>query len=105
MDDILKRMLAVEREADSIVSSARLEAKVTLEEARRKANEILADAQVALATEVENLVKEKISAAENNKVATLEEADRKMVEKVAEFKKAVNSHLQEIVQVLLFPAP
>ena len=105
MDDILKRMLAVEREADSIVSSARLEAKVTLEEARRKANEILADAQVALAREVETFVKEKLEAAENNKAASLEEADRKMAEKVAEFRQAVNSHLQEIVQLLLFPAP
>ncbi|MBR4675361.1 MAG: hypothetical protein IKP00_12915 [Victivallales bacterium] len=105
MDDILKRMLAVEREADNIVSSSRLEAKVILEEARRKANELLADAQVALAREVETFVKEKLAAAENNKAASLEEADRKMVEKVAEFKKAVNSHLQEIVQVLLFPAP
>ena len=105
MDDILKRMLAVEREADSIVSSARLEAKVTLEEARRKANEILADAQVALAREVETFVKEKLEAAENNKAASLEKADRKMAEKVAEFRQAVNSHLQEIVQLLLFPAP
>ena len=81
MDDILKRMLAVEREADNIVTSARLEAKVILEEARRKANEILADAQVALATEVETLVKEKVATAENNKVASLQEADRKMEEK------------------------
>ena len=104
MDDILKRMLAVEREADNIVTSARLEAKVILEEARRKANEILADAQVALATEVETLVKEKVATAENNKVASLQEADKKM-EKVAEFRKAVNSHLQETVQALLFPTP
>ena len=105
MDDILKRMLAVEREADNIVTSARLEAKVILEEARRKANEILADAQVALATDVETLVKEKVATAENNKVASLQEADRKMEEKVAEFRKAVNSHLQETVQALLFPTP
>jgi vacuolar-type H+-ATPase subunit H len=105
MDDILKRMLAVEREADNLVTSARLEAKVILEEARRKANEILADAQVALATEVETLVKEKVATAENNKVASLQEADRKMEEKVAEFRKAVNSHLQETVQALLFPTP
>ena len=76
MDDILKRMLAVEREADGIVASARLEAENILEEARRKANELLADAQVALATEVENLVKEKVAAAENNKSANLEEADK-----------------------------
>ena len=105
MDDILKRMLAVEREADNIVTSARLEAKVILEEARRKANEILADAQVALATEVETLVKEKVATAENNKVASLQEADKKMEEKVAEFRRAVNSHLQETVQALLFPTP
>ena len=105
MDDILKRMLAVEREADNIVTSARLEAKVILEEARRKANEILADAQVALATEVETLVKEKVATAENNKVASLQEADKKMEEKVAEFRRAVNSHLQETVQALLFPQP
>lgn len=104
MDDILKRMLAVEREADNIVSGARIEAKVILEEARRKANEILADAQVALVTEVETLMKEKLDAAENNKVTSLEEADRKMVEKVAAFRQAVNSHLPETVQALLFPA-
>ena len=104
MDDILKRMLAVEREADNIVSGARIEAKVILEEARRKANEILADAQVALVTEVETLMKEKLDAAENNKVTSLEEADRKMAEKVAAFRQAVNSHLPETVQALLFPA-
>ena len=104
MDDILKRMLAVEREADNIVSGARIEAKVILEEARRKANEILADAQVALVTEVETLMKEKLDAAENNKVTSLEEADKKMAEKIEDFRKSVNSHLPEIVQVLLFPA-
>ena len=105
MDDILRRMLAVEREADNIVSGARIEAKVILEEARRKANEMLADAQVALVTEVETLMKEKLDTAENNKVTSLEEADRRMAEKVAVFRKAVNSHLQETVQALLFPTP
>ena len=105
MDDILKRMLAVEREADNIIAASRIEAKVILEDARSKANEILANAQVSLATEVEALMREKLDAAENNKSASLEEADKKMAERVAEFRKEVNTHLQETVQVLLFPTP
>ena len=39
MDDLLKRMLAVEQEADALVASATEESRRVLAEARRQANE------------------------------------------------------------------
>ena len=46
MDDILKRMLAVEKEADKIVLRSKEEAEQILEESRQKANEIATQTQL-----------------------------------------------------------
>ncbi len=104
MDDILKRMLAVEKEADKIVLHATEEAEQILEDSRQKANEIAADAQNALAHEVENMTSKRLDEAIAGKADRLREADEKMKGELESFRKEVFKHLDEITQILLFPA-
>lgn len=105
MDDILKRMLAVEKEADKIVLHATEEAEQILEDSRQKANEIAADAQTTLAQEVENMTSKRLDEAISGKADRLREADEKMKGELDSFRKEVFKHLDEITQILLFPAP
>ena len=104
MDDILKRMLAVEKEADKIVLHATEEAEQILEDSRQKANEIAADAQAALAHEVEEMTSKRLDEAISGKADRLREADEKMKGELESFRKEVSKHLDEITQILLFPA-
>jgi len=104
MDDILKRMLAVEQEADQIVRDSQTEAERIMEEGRREANKIAADAQLTLAKEVEALIQAKVDAALKGKKERLGEADRSMQSKLEDFRKKVDFHIDEACKALLFPA-
>ena len=103
MDDILKRMLAVEKEADKIVLNSKEEAEQILEESRQKANELAAEAQVALAHEVEELTAKKLGEAMSGKADRLREADEKMKVELDSFRKEVSKHLDKITHILLYP--
>ncbi len=103
MDDILKRMLAVEKEADKIVLQATEEAEQILEDSRQKANEIAAEAQTALAREVEELTSRRLDEAVAGKTDRLRETDEKMKGELESFRKEVSKHLDEITQILLYP--
>jgi len=103
MDDILKRMLAVEKEADTIVLHAQEEAAQILEASRQKANEITAEAQSALAHEVEEMTTRRLDEAISGKADRLREADDKMKDELESFRNGLSKHLDEITQILLFP--
>ncbi|MBQ7652429.1 MAG: hypothetical protein IJS15_15835 [Victivallales bacterium] len=105
MDDILKRMLAVEKEADKIVLNATEEAEKILEDSRQKANEIAAEAQSDLAKEVEEMTARRIDEAVSGKADRLREADEKMKGELEAFRKEVSKHLDDITRILLFPEP
>lgn len=103
MDDILKRMLAVEQEADSIVRGALAQAERIREAGRQKANENAAEAQRRLSAEVEAFLDAKESAAEKEKNVKLREADAEMRKRIADFRTKVDSRLPEILSILLYP--
>jgi len=103
MDDILKRMLAVEGEADKIVSDAQREAEKILEDGRQKANTILADAQLKLASDVESLMKSRIDAALADKVQKLEEVDKRLEKDVSAFRAKIEGRRGAALKVLLYP--
>lgn len=103
MDDILKRMLAVEQQADRIVREANATAEQIMEEGRRKANEITADAQVKLAAEVDAMVQKKVDEALVGKAQKLAEADKRMEGQLAEFRQKTSKSQPAIVKALLFP--
>ena len=103
MDDILKRMLAVEKEADKIVLRSKEEAEQILEESRQKANEISSEAQATLAREVEELTTKKLDEALAGKSDRLREADERMKGNLEAFRKEVSKHLDEITRILLYP--
>lgn len=103
MDDILKRMLAVEHEADMIVLHATEESEKILEESRQNANEIAAEAQRALAVEVEEMTSRKLEEANAGKVEKLREADEKMKSDLEAFRVQVSKHRGDVAKILLFP--
>jgi len=102
MDDILKRMLVVESEADKIVADAQAEAEKIMEEARRKVNEQNAAAQEALSRDVEALVSGKVDAALQAKGAELSERNRRTDEEMSEFRRSLAPHVLGITEELLF---
>lgn len=102
MDDILKRMLLVEQQADEIVCKASDEASAILEESRQKANQIAADEQLNLAAEVDRLVKERLDKAEADKTSELQNQDIQIKQKAEEFSKSIAVHEAEIVEALLY---
>ena len=104
MDDILKRMLAVEKEADRIVLQSTEQAEQILEESRQKANELAAVAQATLAREVEEMTSKRLDEAISGKAERLREADEKMKGELESFRKEISKHLDEITQILLYPA-
>ena len=103
MDDILKRMLAVEKEADTIVLNATEEAEHILENSRQTANEIAAEAQSSLAKEVEEMTTKHIDEAISGKADRLREADEKMKGELESFRNGLSKHLEEVTRILLFP--
>ena len=104
MDDILKRMLDVEKEADRIVLHATEEAEQILEDSRQEANQLASEAQTALAHEVEEMTSKRLDEAISGKADRLREADEKMKGDLESFRKEVSKHLDEITQILLYPA-
>ena len=102
MDDILKRMLAVESEADKIVEEAQAQAEKIMEEARRKVHAQHAEAQEALAHEVDALVASRIDAAQQAKGAKLAEQNRRTDEEMAAFRQSLAPQVSGITEELLF---
>ena len=102
MDDILKRLLAVEKTAQEVTDAAEKKAQDLRAQARREASELDEKAQADLIREYENVIAEKLQAARDERNRHLAEADKKMVDKAAAFSKKIAGRLDAIVQVLAF---
>ena len=104
MDDILKRMMEAEAEAEEIVKAANAEGDRLRSEARREANLQLAEAQKSLATETEQYVSSRLSKAHEEEKAALQEGDSRMREDLAEYERRFARHTQEVAELLLYPS-
>ena len=102
MDDILKRMLAVEEEADRIVADSTAEAERILEESLQKANEIASQSQSSLAAEVERLVSARLAEASESKRTQLEDKDRLMQDRLEQFRGGIADRKWRIVDLLMY---
>ncbi len=101
MDDILKRMLAVEAQADQLARDAAQQAERILEDGRRDANDLSAKAQSELAVVVEDFLQQRLEQAMNDKKARLDAADQEMQGRLQEFQEAIARRLPAIRQALL----
>ena len=102
MDDILKRMLAVESEADKIVAEAQAQAEKIMEEARQKVNAQTAEAHEAMSREAEALVSSRVEGAQKAKSAKLAEQNRRTDDEMAAFRKELAPQLSKVTEELLF---
>lgn len=104
MDDILKRMMAVEAEASEMVKAADAECDRLRSEARKEANAYLAEAQKNLAEESEKYVNDRLAKAREEEKEALRRGDAEMQTALLAFEKKFAGHQREVTEVLLFPA-
>ena len=102
MDDILKRLLAVEKSAQEVTDAAEKKAQELRAQARRAASELDEKAQADLIREHENVIAEKLQAARDERDRRLTEADKEMADKAAAFSKKIAGRLDAVVQALVF---
>ena len=100
MDDILKRMLEVEQEAERLVADAQVDADKLVQEWLQKANELSAEGQKALAGEVEALQTEALRAIQEEKAKRLREADERMCSEIEQFRLEITKALPKVEKAL-----
>lgn len=103
MDDILKRMMAAEAEADEMVKAANDEGDALRNEARCQANALLADAQKKLAVEAEEYISSCMEKAQAEEKEALLKGDAAMKDELLSFEKRFAARLQEVTDLLLYP--
>ena len=101
MDDLLKRMLAVEQEADALVASATEESRRVRAEARRQANEESSREQSATSAAYASVVEEAVSAAETERARLLAAAETEQSARAARLLSSIRGHRGRVVDALL----
>ena len=103
MDDILKRMMAAEAEADELVEKANAEADALRSEARRQANVLLAEAQKKLSAEADEFISSSLEKARVEEKEALEKGDANMKDQLLGFDRRFAARCQEVTDLLLYP--
>ena len=103
MDDILKRMMAAEAEADELLKTATDKADAMRGEARRQANVLLAEAQKKLAAEADEFINSSLEKARVEEKEALEKGDTNMKDELLGFDRRFAARCQEVTDLLLYP--
>lgn len=101
MDNILKKMLAVEAEADKIVQKATQEAEKIREQGRLQANEWSNKTQNQLAEEVESFLRQQLQQAREQRQQQLASAEHDLRQRQQEFQSQIALRLPALCQALL----
>ena len=101
MDDILKRMLAVEQEGQSLVQEAQAKADKIAQESLLRVNEITQEGQKKLSEEVAKLQADAAAAADAEWKRRLAEAERVLQEDKNAFRSRIEGALSKIEDALL----
>jgi len=101
MDNILKKMLAVEAEAEKIVLNATQEAEKIREQGRLQANEWSNKKQNQLAEEVETFLRQQLNQAEKQRQTQLAAAEQDLRQRQQEFQAQIARRLPALRQALL----
>ena len=86
MDDILQRILAIEKEAAQIVLKAGQNAESILNDARAESEVLKAELEKETTDLVRALISEKVAEAESTKEAALKDAEAVLIQRQEEFK-------------------
>ena len=103
MDDILRRMLEVERQAALIVTNAEAEAQRLLDEGRQKA---LAEGQrlrARLAEETQQLLADRVAGAEREKADAIAAAEERLQVSARTFAGDVQAKADQVLRELAYP--
>jgi len=103
MDNILQRMLAVDQEADAIVSQANEESERLHIECRRKVMEENAAFEQTVNEECDKLYKTRMADIEALRQGLLDEMDSRIASRRRTFADAVSKRCEQIAEVLMHP--
>jgi len=103
MDEILQRMLRVEKEAEQLVREARAQAASIMDQGRRDASELDERAQKEIVAEAENLVETRIEQARQEKQEALAQAETILRDRLDEFRARIQAKSTVVLDVLAFP--
>lgn len=103
MDEILQRMLTVERRAEAIVKDAEAEAERIASEGRQKASDLKAGLLAETQEAAESCVASRIEEAEREKVAALSRAEDELKRRSERFEQVVLGRRSRIKDELAYP--
>ena len=102
MDDILQRMLAVEKQADEMVKRAEVEAEEILAQSREDVAALEQDTQSRVTAEVDALIEARVAAVEREKGEILAAAEAEFTAREAEFRSRVTEHVGLLTELLAY---
>ena len=103
MDDILKRLMDVERQAAAIVTAAEAEALRLQEAGRQQATAEAQRLRAELADEVRQAVTARLAAAESEKAAALRQAEERLQRRAQAFAQALQARADHVFQEVAYP--
>lgn len=103
MDDVLQRMLRVEREAEGVTAEAEAEAERILQSGRRKAADLEAERLREVAEQAQAVVTERVQAAEEKRDAALATSRQHIEQRQEELRKKLDTVKAFVVRALAFP--
>jgi vacuolar-type H+-ATPase subunit H len=103
MDDILRRMLEVERQAAQIVANAEAEARRLLDDGRQEALAEVLRLRAELAEETRLLLADRVARAEREKADALGAAEERLLARARAFATAVRSKVDQVLRELAYP--
>jgi vacuolar-type H+-ATPase subunit H len=103
MDDVLRRMLEVERRAAQIVADAEVGAQRLLDDGRQRALAERQRLQAELAEESRQVLAERVARAEREKAAALSAAEARLLARAEAFAAAVDGKAEQVLRELAYP--
>lgn len=103
MDDLLKRMVEVERQAAGIVAQAQAEAQRLLDDSRRQAVLEGQRLRAELAEETRRLLADRVAQAELERAAALTAATERLQVRAQRFAADVRSQAEHLLRELAYP--
>jgi hypothetical protein len=101
MDDLLQRMLTIDREAEKLVQAAELEASKTAEETRLQMRQEREAAQAALLAESDKLLQEQIEQCKIDADAELQATDQELKTKQKDFAESISTKREKLLLTLM----
>ena len=103
MDDILKRMLAVEQEADALIAAAKTEAAKITENGRLEASKLVETVQKNLVAEAKAQIQAVQDENRHRLEAGIAKGEQELVGEIAQFRQKLTAALPKVTDALLYP--